>query len=111
MGLNRMVAPGMRGSVSGCVKNHHIARECNRRPSLLVVLVSVSLIVRAHALADHDRNLLVVGCAHMNRAVIVTDAQAGDSRWYFLFEAIVEVIGFTENVIEIAVVDVEVIPD
>ena len=78
---------------------------------LLIVLIGVALVFRAHAFADYDCDFVVVGDADAHRAVLVIDAQAGDGGRYVLFEVIIEVVGLAEDVIKIAVVDVHVVAD
>src|SRR5450432_2276955 len=75
---------------------------------LFVVLVGVILVIRAHALADDDGDLVVVGGMHAHRATRVNHFQAG-SRGERLLQMIVEVVGLPEEVGEVAVVEIHLV--
>src|SRR3974390_1968971 len=90
------------------VNGDESARDGNCRLGFTVVLVSVGLIVSANPLANHDSDLVVIGCGHSDRAACIDHLQAC-SGWEGLLQVIVEVITLTEDAVEIAVVKIELI--
>src|ERR1700694_369142 len=109
---HRNVEVGFDGMISGGlglgIDRNQATDRRNSGLGFMVILVGVVLIVGANALADHYRNLVIVGSVNADRPVRVNDLDAG-ARREVLLEMIVEVVAMTENVAEVAVVEVELV--
>src|SRR5579871_3405618 len=76
------------------------------RLGFAVVLVGIALILSRDALADDDRNVVVVGRMNTDGAVIIDHLEAG-ARGETLFQVIVEVVTLPKDIGKITVVDVD----
>ena len=85
------------------VERDQATNGCNLRLGLSVELVGLLLILGAYALADHDRDLVIVRGVDADGSVIVDHLEAGVGR-KSLFEMIVEVEAFAEDAGEVAIV-------